>query len=253
MVCNKEDNTLTFDELVKGWTSFHSFLPDFMTGVNNKFFSFKGGDLYLHNSDNVPRNTFYGVQYPSRVSVMVNESPSDIKELQAISLEGNSSWEALISAYVSNVDDAIVSSIKAVEFIKKEGIWFGYARRNESDVHFDSKSTYGIGEVTDISGTTITINGGSKSLTFGDTILIGNDLSTVGTVISHNTSSGVTTIVVSSVGSLVVGNFVFGMKSSRIEGGNLRGYTMRVDLENTSDTKLELFAVNAEVIKSYSS
>ena len=133
MSCSKQESTITFDEMVKGWTSFHNYSPDCMVGMNNMFLSFSGGNLYLHDSDSVNRNTFYGTQSPSKVSLMVNDNPSEIKLLQAVSLEGNYSWSTLIEAYISNVDDAIRSSIKEVEFIKKEGIWYAYARRNEDD------------------------------------------------------------------------------------------------------------------------
>ena len=245
MSCNK-DYTLTYDEKVEGWTSFHSFFPDFMIGMNNSFYSFKGADLYLHNSDSVERNNYYGVSYPSKISVMINDSPSDIKELLTISLEGNDSWEVLLSAFVSNVDDAIISSIKAAEFVKKEGIWYAYARRNE-ELHFDSKSSYGIGSVVSIVGNDITFNGGSTSLCVGDVILKG-DLTQIGTITAINGN----TLTLDTVVGLSPSDFILGIKDPRIEGGNLRGYTMRADLENTTyDKKVELFSVNAEVIKSF--
>jgi hypothetical protein len=248
MSCNNINSTITYDEEVEGWTSFHSFEPDYMLGLNNKFFSFKNGNLYRHHSDNVDRNTYYEVSSPSRVSIMVNDSPSDIKELLAISLEGNDSWETLIRAYVSNSDDYIESSIKSVEFVKKEGIWYAYARRNES-LHYDSKSTYGIGTVSSISGLDITVNGGNTSLCVGDSIIKGSDLSIIGTI--TNVQGNIITL--SNIAGLNTLDYVLGMKDSRIEGGNLRGYTIRVDLENSNySKKVELFSVNSEVIKSFS-
>jgi hypothetical protein len=247
-----EKRTLTFDEKVKGWTSFHSFNPDYMLGLNNSFYSFNNGDLYVHNSDNVARNTFYGVQYPSKISMMVNDSPSDIKELQAVSLEGNTSWEALITAYISGVEDNMRSSIKEAEFIKKEGIWYAYARRNESTASFDSKSTYGIGAVTAINGSVVTIRGGSATLTSGDLIIKGSTLAPIGNAGVATSSGGFTTMTVNPIAGLAVGDFLVGQKNSRVEGGNLRGYTLRIDLEVLKNTKVELFSVNSEVIKSFS-
>lgn len=252
MSCNKEKNTITFDEKVKGWTSFHSFFPDFMVGMNNSFYSFKDGELYVHDSNNVTRNNFYGVQTPSKISLMVNDSPQEVKELQAISLEGNTSWEALIKAFVSNVDDTIISTIKEAEFVKKEGIWYAYARRNEGTSIFDSKSTYGIGVITGIVGNVLTVTGGSSSLTSGDSVIKGSNLAIIGSVVSNTTTDATSTITMSSVAGLIVGDFIVGKKDSRTEGGNLRGYTMRIDLNITKDTKVELFAVNSEVIKSFS-
>jgi len=253
MSCNNKNNTLTFDEDVKGWTSFHSFTPDFMVGMNNEFFTFNNGELYLHHSDTVDRNTYYGVLSPSRIELMMNDSPSEIKEIQAVSLEGNETWSTIIKAFVSNVDDFIQSSIQRVEFVKKEGLWYAYARRNES-THFDSKSTYGIGIITDVDtiGNIVTINGFNSSITSGDTIIRGDDLVTIGEIITTNTDDDlVTTIQLSTVGDLAVGQFLVGAKDSRIEGGNLRGYTLKFEMTNDDTDKVELFAVNAEVMKSF--
>lgn len=240
--------TLTFDEKVKGWTSFHSFLPEYMVGMNNKFFTFKNGELYEHHSDNVPRNNYYGQQYTSKVGVMVNDSPSEIKELQALSLEGNQSWSALIKAFISNSDDYMESSLTSAEFVKKEGKWYAYARRNESDTVFDSKATYGLGTISGLTATTFVLNGGSTSLCEGDVIVKGSNLAQIGIIQSIDGQ----TITLDTTAGLANSDFVVGMKDSRIEGGNLRGYTIRVDLTNTSTDKVELFAVNLEVMKSFS-
>ena len=244
------EDVIVFDEGVKGFSTFLTFEPEMMISLYNDFYSFKVGQLYIHNSEDVPHNTFYGVQSPSKVSIILNESPSDVKELLALNLEGSDSWNALISAYVSTVGDEIQSSISSVEFIKKEGMWYAYTRRNEDINHLDSKSTYGIGEILTINANTITVKGGSQLLTTGDTILKG-DLTTLGNVVSQSELDGVTTIELTGVGSAVIGDFVLGMKDARVEGGNLRGYAMRIDLDITKDTKVELFSVNSEVIKSY--
>ena len=252
MSCNNENYTLTFDEKVRGWTSFHSFFPDFMVGMNNKFFSFNGGNLHIHHSDNVVRNSYYGAVSPSKLSVMINDKPSDIKELQAVSLEGNYSWDSLISAYVDNVDNAIISSIDEVEFVQKEGIWYAYARRNEDSQHLDSKSTYGIGRVQTQTGATLTIAGGSDLLCVGDSLVNGDTLTSLGVITSITQGTGNVIVTLAAAPLVPLNTFVVGMKNSRIEGGNLRGYTMRFDLEITQPDKVELFAVNAEVMKSFS-
>lgn len=245
--------TLSYDEKVKGWTSFHSFVPDYMLGMNNDFFTFKDGNLYIHHSDNSVRNTYYGVKYPSKLSLIFNDSPSDVKEIQAISLEGNHSWETLIRAYVSNVDDFTQSTIKEVEFVKKEGIWYAYARRNEDITQEDSKSMYGIGSVLEIDGFIIRVNGDSDLIIIGDDLIKGQDMTVVGKITNYfyDHSVNQTVLTLDSITSLSVGDFLAGRKDARIEGGNLRGYSLRLDLETDKSEKVELFAVNAEVMKSY--
>lgn len=247
-IININDETVAFSSIVNAWTSFYSILPEHFINISGKFYSFKGGELYIHNSEGVNRNTFYDVQYPSKVSLIVNDNPSEIKELQAVSLEGNNTWEALIKAFVSNSDDFTESSIKRTEFVKKEGIWYAYARRNESDSSFDSKATYGLGVVLNVTATTFELNGGSTSLCVGDSIVKGSDLTNIGII--QSITDGVIELI--STAGLVDTDYVLGMKNSRIEGGNLRGYSIRMDLTTQEDNKVELFAVNAEVMKSFS-
>ena len=82
-------------------------------------------------------------------------------------------------------------------------------------------------------------------------VIVKDDLTIVGNVVDSSTTSGVTTIEVTTLGTVAIGDFVLGKKDTRVEGGNLRGYTLKIDLDITKDDKVELFAVNSEVIKSY--
>lgn len=245
-----ENKTVMFSEEVKGWTSFHTFQPEFMLGMNSQFFSFKGGDLFVHHSDDVPRNTYYGDQKESKVSVMINDSPSDIKAVKAVSLEGNYSWDTLITAFVSNIDSNVKSTITSAEFIKKEGIWYAYARRNEDSKQIDSKAAYGIGRITKVEGNTMRVNGSSSVLVAGDVIVKSSDMSILGEVTSTYKEDGETVINLTSIGTATIGDFIFGTKNPRVEGGTLRGYTVKLDLSLKKNDKIELFAVNAEVMKS---
>lgn len=244
-------STITFDEKVRGWTSFHSFNPELMLGMNSEFFSFKEGNLYLHNSDEVDRGTYYGDKFPTKVSVMLNTAPSKIKVLSAISLEGNTSWSAQITAYISGLEDNIKSSIKALEFKKKEGIWFAYARRNEDPEQLDSKAVYGIGSVLSVTGKEVTIFGGSSVMTNNDKIFRGDPLEYSGEIESFTRIGKQTIINFKETPVISSGDFIIGRKDARVEGGNLRGYTLRVDLETFKTSKVELFAVNADVFQSY--
>jgi hypothetical protein len=78
---------------MQGWTSF-PFVPDFMTKLNNRFFT-KNGQLYLHNDETNPiRNNFYGVQYGSKITTVINEANSEDKIFKNIVLEGNKPWNS---------------------------------------------------------------------------------------------------------------------------------------------------------------
>lgn len=73
--------TLTYSPGVEGWPSFYSYYPDFMIGMNQFFYTFKGGNLYRHNV-NESRNTFYGAFTPSTVRGIINQSPIEKKYLR---------------------------------------------------------------------------------------------------------------------------------------------------------------------------
>lgn len=247
-----DEQTLTYDSKNKGWTSFHSYLPDSMLELNNRFYTIKDGQLYLHNDETVPRNTYYGVAYPSRMSLLVNAEPSTIKELHAISFEGSEPWDVDLRSYITTVGDFKRTNLIVSNFQEKEGLWHAYVRRNE-ETNYESKAAYGIGVVTAISGNEVTINGGSKLLTTNDRIFT-SALTNIGAITSISVVGNTTTLTLDAVAGLNVGDFVMGIKNNRIEGGNLRGYTLRYDMtNNTTDKAVELYAVNSEVKKSYTS
>ena len=87
----KDPATLTYDEGVKGWPSFYSFLPDYMIGMNGFFYSFNNGNLYRHNV-NETRNNYYGVQYNSTITGVINIEPKTIKLFKTMSYESDDRW-----------------------------------------------------------------------------------------------------------------------------------------------------------------
>jgi hypothetical protein len=250
---NPAFTTLTFDEDIDGWTSFHSFQPEDILGMNNRLFTWKDGELYEHHREDATRNEYYGTVYPSQISVVVNENPSVIKILKALKIEGTTAWDVDIDAYLTGTANPISGSVAQTEFNLREGMWYAYARRNESSSHLDSKSTYGVGIVTGIVGSTLIITGDNTSLSVGDTVQffdpndVNPSLTSAGTVSQIDRVAGGVELVLSSAAGISVGDFISGVKSARIEGGGLRGYTIRLDLEATSEDKLELFAINSEV------
>jgi len=83
--------TLTYDEGVQGFPSFYSYQPEWMIGMNNYFYTFKGGNLYRHNV-NESRNTFYNTTHNSTVQSVFNDQPLENKLFKTINLEGDKAW-----------------------------------------------------------------------------------------------------------------------------------------------------------------
>lgn len=236
--------TITFSEKNKGWTSFHSWLPEAMCRLNNRFFSIKNGQLYLHNDkDNPIRNNFYGVQYNSKIATVINYNPSDDKIFKNLVLEGNKPWKTTLKTNLSE------STLEKSEFIEKESRQFAYLRKNEDDNDLHGHSAQGIGVIVSHVGTNITYGNVSETVCIGDKLyqINGSTNEEIGTItdISNNTIT-VSAIVTTPVN----GYFSYAKKPSRIEGGEMRGYYMEVELENDDTDMVELFAINSNAVKS---
>ena len=103
-VTNNND-TLSFDEQINGWTSRYSYIPTQMFSIQNNFYSTKDGSVYQHYSTGVNRANFYGTDYDSTVTTIFNTNPSLVKTFQTINYEGGSKW-ALDSFITNNTGTA---------------------------------------------------------------------------------------------------------------------------------------------------
>ena len=249
-------DTLTFDDKLPeggGWTSFFSFEPDALMELNNRFYTVKNGQLYLHNEESVNRNTFYGVQSPSRMQTVFNEGSSDIKVFQTLNLEGNKTWDIVIRTFVSDREDFFQSTISQSEFTRKEGKWFAYMRRNEQTTDFTGKAVYGIGNtngvVTNSADVIVANSALLETVTVGDQLFVDGTSTALGIITAINQANS--TLIVANPVTIPDGSFVYGMKDVRIEGAEMRGYVAQVDLEINVDDRVELFVISSEVFKSF--
>lgn len=242
-------NTITYDDGVKGWTSFHSWVPDWMSRLNNRFFTVKGGQLYLHNDeDNPVRNNFYGVQYATTLTYIINQEPSTIKVAKTINTESNKAFDVIIKSYLNDETTSITqSTIDVNEFVNKEGKWYAYTRRNELGGDYSAKDVYGLGRVQGILGSNLQFTApySKVSISIGDEIR--DELGTLGNVVALVDDNNIT---LDTTPSFVPNLFVFGVKNGRIEGSAIRGYNFEVTLTDESTTRTELYAVSSEIFKS---
>ena len=94
-------DTLAYDELVKGWTSFFSYKPDQMFSLGNQFYSLNSGKLYQHYSQSGTRNVFYNqTQTPTSITFVFNPSVAASKNFKTVSYEGSNGWQ--VSSFVSD-------------------------------------------------------------------------------------------------------------------------------------------------------
>lgn len=235
--------TVSFDEKVKGWNQFHDWLPEGMIGMNNNFFSFKNGQLYQHYDPNAVRNNFFGEQFTSRIKTVFNISPEDDKIFKNLILESS------VPLDVSVKTNYATGMIKASEFIQKGSRYFAYLRKNEDDAQSFGRKQ-GIGEIEIVASNVITFSTIPNNVNIGDTLFQKNGgVSEIIGVVQSKTS---TTITVASVDNTpVVSNFAFVRKPNRIEGGEIRGYYMEVELEYDGTEPIEVFAIETNIKKSF--
>jgi hypothetical protein len=261
--------TLTYSETVQGWVSFYSFIPDWMIGMNNYFYSFKGANLYRHNA-NATRNNFYGVQYNSLVKSVFNDAPLENKLFKTVDIQGDDVWAAEL--YTDIQDTGFV---QANWYEKKEQVYFAFVRNSGTSPanpsEYALRSLGGIGRSTSVS-----ILGGSAFIYFDNDISLGSIMS-VGDYLyfaippNYNTPILAGQIVTISQNIITIGQnyiqinttipgaspilgqtpYFLYMKNSVAESHGVLGHYCVFTLENTNTDKVELFQFESEVMKSY--
>ena len=83
--------TVSFDEGVLGWTSLLDYKPSWMFSLGSNFYSTFTGKAYQHYGTSKYSN-FYGVNFDSTVTVVLNSQPSVMKVFKTINYEGGNNW-----------------------------------------------------------------------------------------------------------------------------------------------------------------
>lgn len=241
--------TVSYSDLSKGWTSFWSYEPEWMIGMNSSFYTWKNGELYQHNT-NQDRNAFYYdvitqeyFKYPSSIQTIFNQEYAVNKMFKSVSLDSTKSWEADI------VTDMSTGHMDSSYFTEKEGMWYSYIRRLDTE-NYDTKSisTQGIGSLSSYLSLVMTFSFNIGSgISAGDTVykVSGtNTLVLLGVVASHTDT---TITLVSTAVAPVAGNVIVFVKNSQAESYGARGYYMDLTLTNNDITETEIFAVTSNV------
>lgn len=84
-------HTLGFNIDRNKWTTYYSGERENMLKFINDFFAFRNGRLWKMNSNPV-RNNFFGTQYTSKLTLVVNANPTQIKTFFSIRQKTNKAW-----------------------------------------------------------------------------------------------------------------------------------------------------------------
>ncbi len=256
------ESTITYGLNTKGWTSFHSYFPEWMIGMNSFFYTFYQGNMWKHY-DNSTRNNYYGSQYTSKVTPIINDDPTSVKMFKTIELDGDAAWDTTITT------DMATGFMDASYYSLKEGDYYTYIRRVAGNTDIDLMSAQGIGNPSNVD------NSGAPTLIFTFTFDVGSIVS-VGDILYAGTgcvvgpapdfildcsgyqSVGEITAITAdtiTVGTATVtpttADYLLYIKNAEAESYGARGYYMEVLLENDSTSEVELFTISSEVFKSF--
>lgn len=83
--------TVCFNEKYNRWTPEYSFIPELMIKFIDDLFSIKNGQLWMHNQNPIVNN-FYGVQYSSKITFIVNQDYQREKIYYNFRLDAKGNW-----------------------------------------------------------------------------------------------------------------------------------------------------------------
>lgn len=270
--------TVTYDNGVQGFPSFYTFYPEQMVGMNNFLYSFKGGNIFRHNTNSI-RNNFYGVDNPSIITSVFNDEPLDNKIFKTLALESDDSWDAR-----SDTDQQNGNFIEYNDFELKEGCYHGHLRAANSDPasvsQYALRSANGIGNNIIIAPPSLPDPAAIiVNFSISPVVSIGNILS-VGDLLYTN-SAGIVTLIgvvtdivedypngdnylvvdttienppgtpIGSVPSPSVPLYFLFIKNGTAESHGILGHYNVFTLTNNNVNPVELFFVESEVMKSF--
>lgn len=246
--------TLTFSEGAQGWTSFFSYHPEAMVGMNNYFYTFKDGNLYRHNTNDT-RNNFYGTQYNSKIIGFLNDNPEVVKKFKTIYLDSTAAWDTTITTDLGS------GFINADWFVEKEGNFYAHIRRTANDNVLELRSAQGIGDVTTVNSTTPSETVLTFGFTFDTIISVGDNvykessgsISLVGSVESVDRTAKTITVDTTVAGGSVPSNgqFLLYIKDNIAESYGAEGYYLKYEIENDSTSFVEIFSIGSNLFKSF--
>lgn len=238
--------TVAFNEGVDGWISRYSYFPELGCSLNNKYYTFKDGELWEQHIGDI--NTFYNTKFDSTVNFLVNEDYASVKQYQAMNYTGtqsrkykyefgknaDSEWDESDSTqdlikkgwhvYSANTD---LQESEIKEFVDKEGKWFNYFKgintyfNTNDNNNVDSRefSVQGIGQMILLEGPGVTAHY-INAYVSGDCSTSINPPVTTSTTVYTNEDTSITIDVSKYVKVDPTDQVTFGLKESSIIAGS---------------------------------
>lgn len=124
-----EPQTITYHEIENRWKSFMPYHPEYYGSNALVFVSFKDGELWEHNSNLVPRNNFFGVQYNTEITPVSNVDYPIVKVFNSIAVYANKVFSSPNIGDITipangNYPNGMSSRLIASKFRPKEGVFY---------------------------------------------------------------------------------------------------------------------------------
>lgn len=131
--------TFSFDPDTLKWVSYWSYSPDMMGRFLDQYVSWKDGEFWVHNKNEV-RNSFYGNKYPSQIVFYCNVNYDQDKDFYSLIFNGSSPWSAEVELPPRHgKSKGQRSRIKIGDFKFEKGRWVGAFRRDMNDPRFSDE------------------------------------------------------------------------------------------------------------------
>ena len=264
-----------------GWPSFYGYNPEFMIGMNSDFFTFKNGNINIHNQKASLRATFYLEENTDGdtsitpfttpyIETVFNEKPLETDVYKALRVSATVPVGGTLAA--TTTTDLHNGTVGSDQFEKKENSFYSYIRQPITDTQVDMRFAQGIGVCNantvansiqfDLTSINSMVGIGDRILTSGTLTDLDNDGNAVETpnqtptflgTVTAITQSGTTTTITTTGGSAASsGNFIYSVPDPATddESHGLTGHYMITKVDMDSQDLIEVYAVEADKMKS---
>ena len=165
-------HTVNFNETNNGWITFYTFRPAFGGSLNGQYYTLRKKEdadgqedlsIWKHHAGSTV-NSFYGqAAIKSRIKLVMNTGPSDIKMFKTISYEGDTDWRVFSISTDSDTGHSILpyslpttptlldSYFLRNQFQKQHNKYFAWIKNNNPQTSLDG-AVLGWGDDHSITG-----------------------------------------------------------------------------------------------------
>ena len=150
--------TIAYNKQKQGWTSYYSFVPEYYGRVRDYVVSFKDGDLWVHDRNQLSKN-FYGTQYTRQLTYISNKDFPKVKDYKAVSVNGigaNSAPTIRILPFQGYLS-GMLSSLSTRFFKTLEGVQYAYFQKDKLSPGFGGNQLQALANGRNLKGQVIEV------------------------------------------------------------------------------------------------